>query len=466
MPGARATYNAINFDVEFRYSDDHEFCVAQAIFPSDAVDIVGVYITFGTLIAQPFIWNADYDNDTEVDSTTIETLIAAGIVYVRADFPKGPANAVDSRHPFMRLPDAWRSAGKVVQYMKTHALDGRITGTRSRTLPVDHRGYVVSGDSGGAVVAGMLAFASDGALPYDKDASWNMSPWKLTASHRVAGCALFDFPTGDFRIFADSISSAAMPFFGVAERFYPDTTGVNDIQRFEVLSDENKLAASLVPMAQLDLEENRTLGVFLSSSAQGVDESSYRGSGATFGYSALASGTTAGAVKVTVNADPTKVATIKLIQATFAGTTTYIYAESDSGTVIADFTGTLNLLNAAGATVGTLTSASGYTIVGEDTQRAYVTKQAVLATIDAAPGEPIAELTSPHRVEHSALLQRARELIRDRHGLTGNWHDRYYIGSAYPAQISGDSAAFPYNNTTSDILALLAWMQEELDWVL
>ena len=451
MPGLRASYRAIDADVEFRYADEHEFCMARAYWPAGAVG--GVYIVFGTMAAQPTIWDTEYDPDTVIDPDDIEPFLSAGIAFVRADIPIGPQTAVTSRHPFRRLPDNWRMAARVVQFIKTHALDRSICGV---DLPVQARKYAVSGTSGGAHIAAMLGFAPDGAMPYDVAAPWNMDAYVERASHRIGAMVLLDFATADFRLFSGGVSAAAVPFFRVAEGLYPDTRGVAGASRLETISDEDKLSASVLPIVDADFQENRNVWIFVNSSAQSMEEASYLGSGATFSYTSLASGSNSGAVRIQVTTSTGKFATIKLIQVGTNGQT-YVYAEPDSGTVIADFTGSLDLVNAASAIVGTLTA---YSVQGKDTQKAYVTRSAALALIG---DDPVTEFTTPHRVDFSALLQRSRYAIRDRHGLGSVWNDLYHIGSAYPAQISGDLAAYPYNNVGTLTASIVAWLEEVMD---
>jgi len=463
VPGLKTTYNAINADVEFQYSDDSEFCRARAFWPADNVGIAGIIVSFGTLAAQPSIWNADYDPDATYDSTAIDAYLTAGLAYVRVDFPINPETSVDSRHPYLRLPDNWRLAGKAIQYMKTHAEDGLLTGTKSVTLPTLASKYVVNGTSGGAHVAAMLAFAPDGALPYDSTAPWNLSPWTLRHSHRVAGCILYDFATADFRLFAGGVSAAAIPFLGVSERYYPDTRGVESIKRLATVSDEDKLTVSVMPLVEADYEENRHIGVFVNSSVQALEEASYLGSGATMQYASLSSGSATGAVKIRDKATPGSFATIMLALVGSDGQT-YVYAEPDSATTIAMLTGkTIEFVSAGGTAIGEVTS---YSIQGRDTQKTFVTKTAALATIDAAAGSPVPEFVTPHRIDFSAMLERARNTVMSRHSLDSVWKDAYYLGSAYPAQISGDTPAFPYNPTGTLAGTVVSWIQDELGMTL
>lgn len=463
MPGIRTDYKAIYTDVEFRYSDAHEWCVAQALIPS--VDITGVLYIFrgGGMISQPFIWDADYDYDAvwPIDDDTLDTYMADGVMVVRVEYPNGPQGTVGSRHqPYYRFPDNWRLAGKAIQYVKSHATDGRITGSRTKTIPTDVRKHIAQGQSAGASIAAMLAFAPDGSLPYDNSTvTWNFDPFRLTESHRVGGCILYDFPTIDFRLFSDDISSAAIPFLAVSERVYGSTRN-NTVKKIATLTDEQLLAASVLPLVQLDLQENRTLSVMALSNATSLVEASYLGSGLTFEF-VLATGTTTGAATICVNATPTKSATIKLIDAGSGGEL-YLYAEPASGTVIDDWTGALDIKNAGGTVIGTIIDAAyadgGYDVQGYDSQPEFVTRQESLTAMDAAIAAHtgVAEFSLPHHVDFTALLKREREVIRDRHAIpTANWTDAYYMGSHYPAQISGDNPAPPYL-TTDPVPAWLA----------
>jgi hypothetical protein len=460
MPGVRATYNAIYSDVEFRYSDAHEWCVAQALIPS--VTITGVLYVFrgGGMISQPFIWDADYDPAATWGPDDTDALLTAGVMIVRVEYPNGPQGTLGSRHqPFYRFPDNWRIAGKAIQFVKTHATDGRITGTTTKTIPTNYRKHLAQGQSAGASMAAMLAFAPDGALPYDNSTvTWNNDAFRVTESHRVGGCILYDFPTIDFRLFADDISSAAIPFLAVSERAYGSTRNTT-FKKIAVLPEADRLASSLLPLVQLDLQENRSLGVMLLSNATSKYEASYLGSGLTLEFT-LATGTTTGAVTVRVTADTAKSATIKSIDAG-AGGALFMYAEPGASTNIADWFDINNevvpieLVNSGGTIIATITD---YTIEGDDTYKTFKTREEALAIIDAA-GSEIPQFVYPHHVDFSALLKRERETIRDRHGIpAANWYDEYYLGSHYPAEISGDTEAPPYLTTNP----ALAWIEARI----
>ena len=466
MPGVRATYNAIYSDVEFRYSDAHEWCVAQALIPS--VTITGVLYVFrgGGMISQPFIWDADYDPAATWGPDDTDALLTAGVMIVRVEYPNGPQGTLGSRHqPFYRFPDNWRIAGKAIQFVKTHATDGRITGTTAKTIPTNYRKHLAQGQSAGASMAAMLAFAPDGALPYDNSTvTWNNDAFRVTESHRVGGCILYDFPTIDFRLFADDISSAAIPFLAVSERAYGSTRNTT-FKKIAVLPEADRLASSLMPLVQLDLQENRSLGVLALSNATSLYEASYLGSGLSIEF-ALASGTTTGATKVRVVATPTKFATIKGFYAG-AGGSLYMYAEADSGTNYADWftTGVPNaieLVNSGGTVIGTINGAAlgdgGYDLMGDDTYKTFKTREEALAIIDAA-GSEIPQFVYPHHVDFSALLKRERETILDRHGIpAANWYDEYYLGNHYSAEISGDEPAPPFLTTNP----ALAWIEARI----
>lgn len=382
MPGTRATYNAIYSDVEVRYSDLHEWCVMQVLVPS--VAITGVLCIFrgGGMISQPFIWDADYDPAATWGPDDIDTLLGDGVMIVRVEYPNGPQGTLGSRHtPFMRFPDNWRIAAKAIQFIKTHAEDGLITGSAAKTIPTNHRKYIVQGQSAGASMAAMIAFAPDGAVPYDDSLSWNVDPYAVKFSHRVGGCILYDFPTFDFRLFSDDISSAAIPFLAVSERAYGSTRNTT-FKKIAVLPEADRLASSLMPLVQLDLQENRSLGVLALSNATSLYEASYLGSGLSIEFT-LASGTTTGATKVRVVATPTKFATIKGFYAG-AGGSLYMYAEADSGTNYADwFTGStpnaIELVNSGGTVVGTINGAAladgGYDLMGDDTYKTFKTRE-------------------------------------------------------------------------------------------
>jgi hypothetical protein len=471
MPGTRASYSALDADFWFRYSDLHEWCKAAIFLPEDDVDIIGVVITFRSpQTNSPGIWGIDYSpGGGIVDPTEVEAYLAAGIVMVAAEIPSTPDNAVDSRHQFLRLPDNWLIAARLPAFLKTNAANGRVTGSRSRVLPTATNRYVTEGTSGGADIAAKIALAPDGAIPYDKDLSWNTDPYVLRYSHRVGGAILFDLATVDFSLFTNAISSAAISFFAVAERAYVEQIGTSTIGRFDDVPIEDKLAASLLPMIELDLVENRHVGFFVNGSAQDTSEASYRGSGLTIKIAALTTGTTANAATVRVVAEPTKLATVKLVS-TGSDASIYVYAEPDSGTNLADwYVGVtpsikpLEFLNAGGTVIGTATPLSSG-VKGLDTQKTFVTGAESLVAMDAAKltGASVAEFTTPHRIDFSKLMQRARERIRDSRGLTSTWRDEWYLGGVYPAQISGDDPAYPYNPVGSLAIATTAWLTTKI----
>lgn len=467
MPGARASYSALNADFWFRYSDVHEWCKAAIFLPEDGVDIIGVVIRYRSpQTNSPGIWLLDYSPSVElVDATEVEAYMAAGIAMVAAEIPGTPDNAVDSRHQYVRLPDNWRIAAILPQFLKTHASDGRVTGSKSRVLPTSEHRYAAEGTSGGADIAAKIALAPIGSIPFDKDITWNTDPFAVRYSHRIGGAICFDLATTDFTLFNNAISSAAISFFGVAERFYVENIGSSTTARFDSVPYEDKLAASILPVVELDYAENRSVGLFVNGSAQSMEESSYRGSGLTMRISAMTTGTAENAATVRVAAETSKSATVKMVSVGTDGFI-YVHAEPGASTNKADwFTGSnvkpLEFLSSGGTTIGTATPTG---LEGVDTQKTFLTGTQALAAIDVAKAAQtsIAEFTSPHRIDFSKQLQRARHAIRDARQLTASWRDEYYIGSAYPASISGDQPAYPYRTTGSLAETVTTWLTTKI----
>lgn len=463
MPGLRSSYDALNADYWFRYSDMHEWCKAAIFLPEDGVDIIGVVIRFRSpQTNSPGIWLLDYSPGIDlIDTTEVEAYLEAGIAVVAAEIPGTPDNAVDSRHQFVRLPDNWLLAARLVQFLKTHATDGRVTGSTARVMPTADNRYAAEGTSGGADIAAKLALAPVGSIPFDQDISWNTDPYAVRYSHRIGGAILFDLATTDFTLFNNAISSAAISFFGVAERFYVENIGSSTNARFDLVPYADKLAASILPVVELDFEENRGVGLFVNGSAQSMEESSYRGSGLTIRIDTMTTGTAENAATVRVAAETSKSATVKSVSVGTDGNI-YVHAEPGSSTNKADwFTGSnvkpLEFLTSGGTSIGTATPTG---LEGVDTQKTFLTGTQALAAIDVAKAAQtsIAEFISPHRIDFSKQLQRARHAIRDARDLSSSWRDEYYIGSVYPAQISGDQPAYPYRTTGSLAETVTTWL--------
>jgi hypothetical protein len=465
MPGQRDTYCARTADVSVAYSDKHWWCRLTGFIPDGEIKAVHGALRGGGGISQPSTWAREFDPEAGVadTGTFIDAMLGLGVAVFEIEYPNLPTTLAESRHfPTLRLPHTWRIVLDAFRFMQANATNGRITGSRSITLPTEPGRYVASGVSEGALLAAQLALAPRGLTGYDD--TYHQSPmgfYAPRASGRIAGAICHDLPA-DFRIYDKSISGDGIQHFGVSERFYTDSINNEDILpavvRWEGVSREAKRDAGILEVIRADAMENRSVGLLLNCSGSTV-EGSYLNSGLTFSITGSVTGNLTGATSVSLTATPTKTATIKLIHTTEGGAL-HVYAEPGSTTNLADWTGDLTFSTGATVAYG---GGAGYTVTGADTRKQFLTRKQAVASIldipsysltatlgsDAFAEQP--ELTTPHPVDMGALVRYYREQVFSRPGRTNR--DVYRLGSRYPAQISGDSPQLGYAEDEPDVIA-------------
>lgn len=472
MPGIKSVYTARTADVCVKYADDHEWCQLELWLPTSSALAVIADFRGGGGISQPAIWDHGwFPSEEAADKAYIDQLMDAGIAYARVEYPNFPHADVNSRHwPNVRSPHSWRIARKAIQFMQTNALNGKITGTRSRTLPQNYTGYVASGTSMGAYIAAQIALASDGMSAYEDTLSLSLGDKTMRASGRVKGAICTDLP-GVFTIYDDSISGDGIQFFGASENFTPDIVNANttaaaqnDIvqkwNRWSNIPKEAKESIGLVGHINANSSENRHIGLFLNGPVS-AEEGSYLTSGLTIiatGYSVVGSLSAASSITTPVAG---KGGTVKL--AVEQNSTLYVYVEPNSATnsgmpdssVTDDWTGALTVKDASGVTVATVTSGA-YIASGSDVYKTFLTRSSAVSTAISSDLDSFSSLQTAHPITSAAIIKYYRDLVFARNGQTSL--DRFYGGSHYPAQISGDTSGFNFD-------ASLVYGDEVMDWI-
>lgn len=431
MPGKHATYTAANCDFITVYAKPTEWCRMRGWLPTTMSTDMNVLLVIpggGWNDAQHLIFDdvhRPYTSELGGGTGSLyDALLDAGWVVVYLEFPPGLNITSRSRfHPVSRYPIIPRSIGGAVQFLKTHALDGLITGSRSYTLGTDYRNYAIECSSSGAVESLFVAMQPDKALPYSDRFIQHAGddPLHYKFNHRVRavinGGGACDFTKFD----SGSISAAALPRFGARERFYVNPA-------FGGITREAKSDASTLPLAAANYAENKHVGIMQvfsldAASVAGISRcpGSYLGSGTKIGYSATPTGTFA--VGETIS-DGTTSGVLKY------KTSTLMYVERTSGAT--QFAGTVT-----GATSGAhvaIDSASG-----NPSRLAFLSDTAALAIVDAAGTGEIADLADPHDPIFAAMLQRALDqndaINSNDPEWVGSMH-RNYIGNVYTASIS------------------------------
>lgn len=456
MTGPIGTYTARNPDYRFYYPFPDGRCAVDLWLPGPVVRAVYGWLRGGGLISSSANTDRWYHHDKSVGESDafIEELIDAGVAFARIDYPGGPQTALSARHhPYFRLPHTWMLAQMAVQYMQTHALDGLCTGSSSVHLPVDYRGYYVGGPSAGALMAGFMAFSPIGHIPFDSGYPRNLGYYGRKADGRVKGVVLEEVPS-HFELYSSDISSAALPFFGTANRWYPGE--MNTVKRWDVLRRQTKNDVSLYELIRAGAYENRKVGVFTNCS-QSVYEASYLRSGLTMQVVAFTGALDPNAATIVKASDATKGGAIKMVA--YSNSTYFIYIEPNAATnsgfpdgASNDWTGNYTVKDGAGTTMGTVTS---YVVAGNDNRKTYLTRQAAVAiakTALASDNPQFDELTFPHPSILGALVRDALD------GQPRDAADSHHLGDHYSAQISGDDPCLIFDATQTKGEAVLAWM--------
>jgi hypothetical protein len=451
MPGARSTYTARTADYHVQYSDEHPWCGLDVFLPDGDAIAAWIYNRGGGNISEPNRWDRwGYDPDAGAGESAafIEAMLDANIAYIRAEYPNGPQPIFTSRHhPTVREPHNWMFMQRAVQFMQTHALDGRITGSRGRTLPVDYRGYFMAGPSAGALNAAMVALAPRGHVPYDSLFRRNFGPFAVEADGRIKGAWCDDLPA-EFMTYGDDLSANTLPFIGDSGRVLGDDAGnkaIVNATRLSRVRRENLRDIGPLKLVELDANENTYVSLLINTSGSSNLEASYFGSGLTFAVSA-STGSFAGATSISVAATPSVTATVKKI-VDLGGGVLRVYAEPGASVFLAQWVGNLTLGSA------TITA---YTVAGNDTRKTFLTRAQSTEVLKAADYGPFQDLVTPHHVAGAGAVASAREALFAARGIANP--DVYYLGSEYPAEISGDAPCTFYDSTHDRAQAALDWM--------
>ncbi len=455
MSGVQTTYHARNADVVLRYME-HEQAIVRLWFPAGYTALTDMPVY---LFVPGGGWNAPHTDATaSIHAPTtalisggdyIDDLLTAGWVVGRMEWPHGANVAIESRiHPTSRWPAVTVAIGRCVQFLKTHALNGRITGTRASTLATSHLRYVLEGTSSSAIDCMNVAMLPDGALKYHKGAVYRGggSPYAYLYSHRVRGVVASDGITDMSKMDSGSVSAAALPRFGGRENFYVNPALAN-VDRHQ------KRVSSPLWLAEQDYPENLELGIFNLMDEASVPDGqvapaigtygSFLGSGTALFYAASAQ-TGTFTIGETVTGATTGTGVVK--GRTVAGTDVYLWIER---TTTATFSGIVT-----GATSGATVSAT-YTCAGNNDRLVFLSTTAALAVWDAAGTGEIDDCTNVHEQIHAPPFK--RQLLAN-----GDTLSRFYTGNDYVAGLAGGgNAAFTWNGLTYGTV-LLDWIENTL----
>jgi hypothetical protein len=451
MSGVQTSYNAQNCDVRKNYAE-HEQCIVRLWLPAGyrSLEDMPVYLKI-----PGGGWNAPHaDATADIHDPTgeliaggdyIDDLLTAGWAVGRMEWPHGANVDIESRvHPTSRWPALTVAIGRCVQFLKTHALDGLVTGSTASTLATSHLRYILEGTSSSGIDAMNAAFLPDGGLRYQKGAVYRGggTTFNYRYNHRVRGVVNSDGGC-DFRKWAsNAVSADALPRFGPRENFYVNPALGN-------VPNDQKRVCSPLWLAERAYPENLDLGVFCimdegsvpnGQSAPAVGAvGSFLGSGTTLVYlNAAQTGTFQ--VGETVTGATTGTGTVKGRKV--AGPNTYLYVER---TTTATFAGVVT-----GGTSGATITAT-YECGGNNDRLAFLSPAQALAVWDAAGDGEIADCTAVHEQIHAPALKRQLEA-------NGDTLSRFYIANDYVAGLTGGyTPAFTWNDLTLG--------DEILDWL-
>lgn len=453
MPGARSTYTARTADYHIPYSDEHPWCGLDVFLPDGDIKAVWAYDRGGGNISEPNVWDRwgfDPDAGAGETGTFIEAMLDAQVAYVRVEYPNGLQPIYTSRHhPTVREPHNWIFTQRAFQFMQTHALDGWITGSRSRTLPVDYRGYFFAGPSAGALNAAMVALSPRGHIPYDALFRRNFGRFAVAADGMIRGAWCDDLPA-EFMTYGNDLSANTLPFFGDSGRLLGDDANnraIVNATRASRLRREDRRDIGPLLLAQLRAASHQHVSLVINTSGSSNLEASYFGSGLTFSVTA-STGSHAGATSISVTSTPAVTATVKKI-VDLGGGVLRVYAEPNASTFLAQWTGNLTL---GGASI------TAYTVAGNDSRKTFLTRAQSNAVLEAADYGPFQDLVTPHHVAGAGALASEREAFFAALGVANP--DRYYLGSEYPAEISGDTPCTAYDSTFDRADEALDWMAD------
>jgi hypothetical protein len=456
MSGTQTDYVAANADFVLHYAP-HPQCIVRLWMPTGfrALTNMPVFVHLpGGGWDQPHVdtYASVHEPYTSLlgggAGTIYDAMLNAGWVIARAEYPHGiHVNARSRVYPASRWPEIPRFVGKCIQFLKTHAEDGLITGSTASTLATHHGRYIIAGDSAGGIEALTVAFQPDKWLPYEDRLvnSGGFDPYVYRYNHRVRGVFATDSPVDFTKFESDGVSSSALPRFGARENYFVNPA-------FGLVSPEQKRVASPLPLIEANTAENRQVGVWQQMNEGSITsgqstptagaEGSYLGSGTAVTTLAI-TGTYQVGETVTGSVSGTGV----LRGSNILGVGKYLYIER---TTTATFEGTLT-----GATTGATCSVGLCT--GNNNRLTFLDYDEALAIWDAAQdaGTEIEDCRAVHEQIHGAALKRACD-ANDAYNNT-DLH-RHWLGNDYVAGISGTGhrADFTWNNLT--------YATEYMDW--
>jgi hypothetical protein len=462
MAGTQTNYFAANADFILRYAD-HPSCIVRLWMPTGFRSLtdmpVFVHLPGGG-------WDQPHADATASihepytallgggASSPYDLLLTAGWVVARAEYPHGThVNPYARVHPTSRWPEIPRYIGRCIQFLKTHAENGYITGSTSSTLATHHSRYILAGDSAGGIEALNVAFQPDKWLPYEDRFvnSGGFDPFAYRYNHRVRGVYITD-AINDFSKFeSDAVSASALTRFGARENFFVTPA-------YGMIPREQKLVSSPLPLVEANASENQHVGIWQEMNEGSITSGqtspasgavgSYLGSGTVVQTGSITGTFVAGEV---VNGSVTGTGTLKGANLDDASTK-YLYIERST---TATFEGTLTGVT-SGATC-TVTDCSG-----NNNRLTFLTYDDMIEIWDAAvdAGTEIEDCRAVHEQGFGAALKRACD-VNDSANHT-NLH-RHWLGNDYVAGISGNdhTAAFTWNG---EVFAteFMEWVTEDL----
>jgi hypothetical protein len=462
VSGTQTNYCAKNADVVLRYAN-HPQCIVRLWFPDGyaALEDMPVFIVLpGGGWDQPHVdtYASIHQPETALlggGATSIyDAMLNAGWVIGRAEYPHGIHVDGESRvHPTSRWPEIPRYIGRCIQFLKTHALNGRITGSRASTLATHYSRYILAGDSAGGIEALYVAHQPDRWLPYDDRlvSAGGFDPFVYRYNHRVRGVYVTDAGCDFTKWASNAVSASALTRFGARENFFVNPA-------YGMIEPEQKRVSSPLPLVEANYAENRNVGIWQEMNEGSITDGqtnpttgasgSYLGSGTVVTTTAI---TGTFQVGETVTGSVTGTGTFK--GSNTDGSTKYLYIERGSTAV---FSGTLT-----GGTSGATCTVGG--CEGNNNRLAFLDYDEALEIWDEAgeTGE-IADCRAVHEQIHGAALKRACDTNDSYNGITSSLH-RHWIGNDYVAGISGTghTAAFTWNGL-SHATEYMSWVQDTL----
>lgn len=443
MPGIRSRYTMITADVVVQYASDPR-ALAVGFLPSLPVRRVVVSAHGGGWVAQTRTNTWRHDPTFELESASVvDQYLANGVAFYWIEYPYGWHTIATSRYsPASRFPQIPRALARCLQFLKTHRDDGLATGSTQLDLPEADASYWLRGISAGAVMALLAALEPDGWVDYGEPGRDSLRDrFSYTRNHRVGGVFAYDCAT-DLRRYQGS--AGALPYFAPSSSLYAPTVpsslvrGLAAFSRFSGVPQDVKLAASPLALLLERHPENLALALLISN-AFSVAESSFQDSGILMSIDPNEIVGAPPPVNQPIAASGGASGVLRLAQARSDGLLLHIDANLGPADVRANWTGTLAWSG------GNVPAPPPSAVFGNDAQRHFVNESQLLARWD------VDNLPFPTTSEHHVNYLPA--FLRERAAQLGAAHaksrDRYFVGNAYTAAISGRTPAFGFNTLDS-----------------